>query len=364
MPPLSRILRRAAIAAVIIQIVLLTGCVDWTSHQSALDPKGPLARQQYDTFMVTLYVTTFLWITVGGALLYTVWRFRRRRHTDPNVLPKQSHGHPMIEVGLILLSAIMLAIIAVPTLRGIYFMKKMSPEMSARALDIEVTGYQWWWEFRYPDSGVVTANEFAIPVGRPIRLKLRTSDVNHSFWLPKLGGKTDLIAGQDNMMWLQADEAGTYYGQCAEFCGEAHAYMLFRAHALPAAEYEKWVAHQTSGPAQPLVPPPVPNGPDPAQAVLAGGRQAFQKYCVTCHRIGELGGQVGPNLTHLASRTTIAAGWLDNNAANLRRWIAEPSRIKPNNLMWTGTQGLDGLSKNPPTPAEVEALTAYLLTLK
>ena len=200
-------------------VLAFSGC-STTLKQSALDPKGPVSQMQYDVMMLTLYVVTGLFIVVGGAMAYTVWRYRLKKGEDPNAIPDQSHGNPLIEVGLIVLSASMLVIIGIPTLKGIAYMKNDPvEEYEGEAIEIIVTGYQWWWNFEYPELGIKTSNEFSIPTGRPVKLVLKAADVIHSFWVPKLAGKTDLIPGQINRMWIEADEPGMYWGQCAEFCG-------------------------------------------------------------------------------------------------------------------------------------------------
>ncbi len=345
--------------------VLLTGCLGpWDQKQSALDPRGPLAQDQYNTFMVTLYVTGFLFVTVGGTLLYTVWRFRSRKTDDPNTIPKQSHGHPVIELGLVLASAAMLVVIAVPTIRGIVYMENMPKDLHDDAIVINVTGLQWWWEFEYPEEGIVTANEMYIPAGRAVHLNLRADDVIHSFWVPKLAGKKDLIPGQENEMWMKADEPGYFYGQCAEFCGDSHAYMLFRVIAVPEEEYRAWIEKYQEGPAIDIADPGAWEPDDAHEELIGKGIDAFRRHCVSCHRVGDQGGLTGPNLSHFGSRTTLAAGWLDNNPENLHRWLAEPERVKPGNLMYYGLQGMTGLKDIEISDEEIEAMVAFLLALE
>ncbi len=367
----KRLTRYLLRPALLLLPLLISGCVEWDSPQSALDPKGPVAQNQYDAFMVTLYVTTFLWVTVGGTLLYAVWRFRQRKHEDPNVLPKQSHGHPLVEAGLIVFSALCLVIIAVPTLKGIVFMNSVPEEYDREdAIVINATGFQWWWEFEYPNESLTTANEIVVPVGRPVKVQLRSADVIHSFWLPKLAGKVDLVPGQVNFIWFQADEPGVYYGQCAEFCGDSHAYMLFRTRAVSDAEYDQWLEQQKA-PAQ------VPLRATPDQVaelaqdhqLVAAGQAAFMKNCFSCHKIDNEGGATGPNLTHLMSRGTLAAGWLENTPENLYRWIRTPHQVKPGNYMWEGVPlpgigVMEGLKMKDLSDDEVRSIVAYLSLLK
>lgn len=337
--------------------LILNGC-STQLKQSALDPKGPVAQMQYDVMMLTLYVVTGLFLVVGGAMAITVWRFRLRKGDDPNEIPDQSHGNPLIEVGLIVLSAAMLVIIAVPTLKGIAYMKNDPVEdYEGEAIEVHVTGYQWWWQFDYPELGIKTSNELNIPVGRPIKLVLESADVNHSFWVPKLAGKTDLIPGQINRMWIEADEPGMFWGQCAEFCGDSHAYMLFRTVALEAEEFEAWVEHQRSAPVEPV------------ETIAIQGKALFtEKGCIGCHMVGNAGGVVGPDLTHFGSRVTLAAGWMENTPENLRQWIQHPEEVKPGNLMYLGVGAMAGIKQireeKGLSDEEVAALADYLHTLK
>lgn len=353
--------------------VLLAGCgeaFNFDSEQSALDPKGPVARQQKETYDITLWVTAFLWVTVGGALLWAVWRYRARPGDENKALPKQTHGSALVEVGLIVVSAIMLVFIAVPTLQGIVYMKELPPQQMEEAVKIRATGYQWWWEFEYLDEGLITANELVLPVDRPVYVELVSGDVNHSFWLPKLAGKVDLIPGQLNDIWFQADETGTYWGQCAEFCGDSHAFMLFRAHVREADEYETWLeetlATSERDPTQ--TPSRASTGEDRQERVAAiqRGHELFTKNCATCHRVRPNAAGRGPNLHNIASRSTLAAGWLENNAENLHHWIQNSEEIKPGNLMYYGFPDMEGLKEKQDllTDENVNDLVAYLGTLK
>ena len=364
-----KILRILTVSGTLLSLLLFSGCLKVDQNQSALDPKGPVAAQQADAFYVTLYLTTFLWVVVGGAMLYAVWRYRLKKTDDPAELPHQSHGHPMIEVGLILFSTACLVIVAVPTLQGILMTKTLPEEYQEGAITVDVTGYQWWWAFDYPEEGVTTANELVIPVGKAVKLNLRSADVIHSFWLPKLAGKVDLMPGQENFMWIQADEPGMYWGQCAEFCGDSHAYMLFRARAVSKEEYQQWLADLKQGPRVPVDAPEMPGYSEQ----VVHGKEVFMQNCYSCHMVGGKGGVNGPNLTNIGGRTTIAAGWLENTGENLFRWIKEPQKIKPGNHMWHGvpmrTPGggsivMEGLKDKNLTDEDIHNVVAYLQTLK
>ena len=345
--------------AAIAMMLVLSGCdYSFTQRQSVFDTKGPVAEMQLDVMWRTFYVTGFLFLTVGGALVYTIIRYRKRATDSPDFRPKQSHGNPLIEVGLIAASALMLVTIAVPTVRGIVDMNEVPEEYlnGKEPLEVTVIGYQWWWMFEYPEEGIETSNELVIPINRPVKLKLHSADVNHSFWLPKLAGKKDLIPGQENTMWIMGEEAGKYWGQCAEFCGESHARMLFRAFVKPEQEYRAWVEKQKSPPEE------------PDTELQAMGQKLFtQKGCVSCHRVGQNGGAIGPNLTHFGSRSSLAAGWRDNNRKNLIEWIRYPERVKPGNLMYEGVANMAGIKQirkeKGLSRKETEALATYLLNL-
>ncbi|WP_297694758.1 cytochrome c oxidase subunit II [Phenylobacterium sp.] len=215
------------------------------------------------------------------------------------------------------------------------------------AVTLEVTGHQWWWEVAYdggPGESFTTANEIHIPAGAPVEVKLKGADVIHSFWIPALTGKTDTIPGRTNLAWLQADRPGVYRGQCAEYCGEQHAHMALYVKADAPADFEAWRQGQ-------LKPGAVPATPD-----AIAGQQVFFERCGACHTVRgtEAGGAVGPDLTHLMSRTTIAAGTLPNTVANLSGWIENPQALKPG-------------AKMPATyvpPAQLAQLRAYLETLR
>lgn len=352
---------------------------NWAGKQSAFDPQGPLAQQQINAFYITLWVSLFLLVTVGGALLFAVWKFRVRKGDDPNFIPKQTHGHPLVEVGLVAASAGLLVIIAIPTFSGIVMMKVVPEEYEENAIEVNVTGYQWWFNFEYPEEGIYSSNELVFPAGTTVKLNLVTEDVNHSFWLPKLSGKTDLIAGQENFMWIRAEEPGYFWGQCAEFCGDSHAYMLFRARALPPEEYEAWVEAQkkdtvrTDGSFAPVV-MPAESDPD----LVMHGAELFAQHCARCHSVDSNVQATGaPNLAHFASRSSIAAGWFENNwegpAQNpqLFNWIKNPNEVKPGNFMWRGFLRDDGKTVQMPglkdanlSDDDVHALVAYLYTLR
>jgi len=368
--------RRTLVGAALGLLPLLGGCsLNIDGKQSALDPQGPIAANQYDIFMVTLYVTGFLFVTVGGALAWTVWRFRERKGDDPSFIPPQSHGHPLVEVGLVGVSALLLVIIAIPTFGGILLKERPPVREGEEAITVNVTGYQWWWSFEYPDYGFYTANEIVFPAGTVVKLNLRTDDVIHSFWLPKLAGKTDLMAGQENRMWIQADQPGYFWGQCAEYCGDSHAYMLFRAKALSREEWEEWLARQQRKTVTADYRPVMPVEQMADSAKVMRGAELFVQNCARCHSVDPAVQTSGPNLAHFGSRSSIAAGWFENEPELLARWIKDPDSIKPGNYMWKGFWTYDRTAKEQVLLMEgldhanlgdddVDALVEYLYTLK
>lgn len=380
--PLSRIL--LALLA-----MSITGCVDGV--RSTLNPLGPVAERQMSTFMVTLWVSLVMFAVVGSFLVYCIMKFHHKGEiTKDTPLPDQAHGNALTEIGLILVSVFLVGIIAVPTVQGVFYVGTVPTD--EKVYEVNVTGLQWWWKFEYPEYGVVTANEIAIPAGRPVKFNLQTADVLHSFWVPRLGGKMDLNPGQDNWLWLQADpdmlaadakelsisegsprwehlpkdypfQGYVLYGQCAEYCGSSHAFMQFRVLVLDDANFQKWVAWQKSDAKSDL--------PEGERSV---GQQLFtREKCATCHTVRGTNarGLVGPDLTHIGTRTSIAAGWMENTVENMGKWIQNPGAIKPENIMHTtGYKHYDkwgGLVNNPQieiTDAERDVLAKYLYSLK
>jgi cytochrome c oxidase subunit 2 len=394
--------------------VLLAGC--WLDGpQSTFDARGPVARTQLDLFMVTVYVTAVIFVVVGAVLAYAMIKFRARTAADERAEPPpQGHGNFLVEIGLVSVSVLCLVIIAVPTLKGIWFAYEVPDVQRANAYEITATGYQWWFKFEYPAEQIngvgplVTGNELVIPAGRPVRINLRTMDVIHSFWVPKLAGKVDMIPNRANHLWLQADQPGYYYGQCAEFCGDSHAVMRFRVIALEKKEFALWRANQEQ-PARVVAPAAALAGAkphavfasftaraggalsgspefdaDPFMAwrekqlpasvgedstLIAQGRKLFQnKTCIACHTIrGHEGvGVTGPDLTHVGARTTIAAGTLENTPQRMHDWIADSNRFKPGNKMYNGgyTDPATGQRLITLNETEIDALVAYLQSLK
>jgi len=319
---------------------VVTGC-GGPFPQSTLAP-----RSDFSAAVNTLFTGIFWWavvvfVIVEGLLLFVIIRYRRREGAGE---PRPLHGHTALEIGWTLAPALILVFIAVPTMRTIFATAGHAP---AGALRVEVVGHQWWWEYRYPDLGIVTANELHLPVGTPVQLELTTADVIHSFWVPRLGGKRDLTPGRVTRIAFTADSAGEFSGQCAEFCGASHANMRLRVFVQPDSAFRAWVAGQR---AQPAAPAP--------GSLAERGREDFARgACIACHTIAGLPqarGIVGPNLTHVGSRTTIAGALFPNTTEYLRRWIDDAPSLKPGALMPAIVLPDDELS----------ALVAYLQSLR
>ena len=310
-----------------------------TDPQNMMMPNGDVAERLADLWWLVFWLATAVFVVVEGILVYTVFRYRRR---PGQPMPTQTHGHTVFELGWTILPTLILVGIGIPSVQALFDLN----EPPTTPLDVEVIGHQWWWEFRYPAYNVVTATDLHIPVQQPVRFTLRSADVQHSFWVPRLAGKTDLLPPRVNHMWFNAKEPGFYSAQCAELCGIQHAQMRFYVVAQPQAEFDAWVRGQQAAPAQPA-------GGDAQrglQAIISGG-------CIACHTIeGTIASaQVGPNLTHVASRSSLAGGILENTPENLARWLRNPQDVKVGNLM--------NLPR-PLTEDEIRDLVAYLSTLR
>lgn len=429
--------------------MLLSGCSRVDHKQSALDPKGLVAQNQYDIFMLSVWITIFLFCAVGGCLLYVLWKYRVKNEEEAKEVPPQSHGDPKIEIGLILASSVILLILAVPTLQGVVLMNRvpnpdsenfkrlgLKREQVEGAITVNVTGKRYFWVFEYPQFGIVTANEIVFPASKAVRINLRSEDVIHSFWLPKLAGKMDLMPGHENFMWFIADEekitqrydadgnfvklttedampsihdgkmreavfrtqefnatfepvGGLFYGQCAEFCGNSHAYMSFRGLAQSDVDFDIWVKRMQDAQNPNLQPKPYdPENEYEKDATVIFADDSLEKgavrvyravesadkgeapnlssgvwekahsddyemgkihfashQCGQCHAVNRTGiGAKGPNLTLYGLRTSLAAGWMRNDEKNLSVWLRDSNSVKFGNLMWNG----EGVTDNHP----------------
>ncbi len=301
--------------------------------RSSADAIGGLA-------VVVGVIALLIFIAVEAALVYSAWRYRASRTEGP---APQIHGNTRLEVAWTLVPLVVLAVVfglMVGTMREI---GASGPTNGAPTMRVIARGYQWWWEFRYPTGSgeVIAANEMHIPSATVIDLQLEAGDVIHSFWVPELAGKTDMIPGKTNHLRLYAPRPGVFQGQCAEFCGLEHAWMRLTIVAEPAADFQRWLDGQA------------------AARIAAGGdgeRIFVSNLCVSCHTIRgtAANGTAGPDLTHVGSRTTLGAGVLKNDAAAMRSWLLDPQRYKPGSFM----------PRVPLTDAELAAVVAYLEGLK
>ncbi len=312
------------------------------SH-AVLNPASPETRL-IDWLWDAMYVTSIVvFVLVVAALL---WGAFRRRATEPAPEPARDRG---LTIAVALATGATVLILFGFLVYDIAVGRQLSRNPGREALQIRVTGHQWWWEVQYRDSlpqnWVTTANEIHIPVGRPVVFELRSTDVIHSFWPPSLSQKRDLIPGDVNSLWFQADTPGVYRGQCAEYCGLQHAKMAFLVVADRPDSFASWLARQRD------------TALTPTDELTRRGQEVFlSSTCVMCHAISgtPAGSRIGPDLTHLASRRTIAAGTLPNTRGNLAGWILDPQRIKP------GTK----MPANQLDPSDLQALLAYLESLK
>jgi cytochrome c oxidase subunit 2 len=307
-----------SLAAVLITTLLIWVGWDATTSdpQTTLNPLSDNARSVDNVYTLITILAAIVMVGVLTLTLAFAVVFRER----PGREAQQIHGNPRLEVFWTLIPVIIVVAIAVPSFQVIVDTTGDPPDDS---MEVVATGHQWWFEFQYPGLDVTTANELHIPVDTPIHVELRSADVIHSFWVPQLSGKVDMMPGHDNRLWFTPEETGVYLGQCAEFCGSSHANMRFRVFVQTQAEFDAWVQQQAADAA-------------PAEGELAiAGEQIVNTICAACHTVRgtNAAAKVGPDLTHLASRTTIAAGILENNTENLRAWLSNPPGEKPGSIM-------------------------------
>ena len=287
-------------------------------------PEGTPAKLIFDLSMFVLAITGIIFVIVASLLVYSVVKFRGRA-SDAGREPAQVYGSAQIELAWTVIPILIVVVLFIATARVIHAVEDAPKPPTA--IEVTVIGHQFWWEFRYPGLGIVTANELHIPVSdiashRPTFLKLLSADTDHSFWIPQLGGKTDLIPNHPNSMWVDPPRPGVFLGQCAQYCGTQHAKMLLSVSVDSPEDFDAWIRAQQQ-----------PANPDES---AAAGRRIFETTaCINCHvvRGTAANGRFGPDLTHLMSRATIAAGAAENTTENLRRWIKEPDAIKPGSLM-------------------------------
>ena len=308
-------------------------------------PASTPADSIYHLSLFVLAITGLIFVVVFTLLAYAVVKFRRRSGDDDRE-PPQIYGSNQMELAWTVIPVLIVVVLFLAAARVIHAIE--DAKFPAGTTEITAIGHQFWWEFQYPGQGFVTANELHVPVSdrdhpTPTHITLMSADTDHSFWVPKLAGKTDLIPNRVNSMWIDPHETGVYVGQCAQYCGTQHAKMLLRVVVDSPEDFNKWTASQK----QPAI----------ELDSVAQGRHIFESTaCVNCHTIAgtDAKGKFGPDLTHLMTRTTLASGAIANTQENLRTWIKDPDAIKPGCLMPAMQMSEE----------EVDAVTAYLMTLR
>src|SRR5215510_15266990 len=341
--PTNRLLLKMLAVLFFLVPTCLAQSPTFSSSTNIFKPASTPAKSIFGVSMFVLVITGVIFIVVAGLLTYAVVKFRKKKGDDSRE-PAQVYGSNQVETAWTVIPVLIVVVLFMATARVIANVQNAVP---ANALHVTAIGHQFWWEYRYPGLKVVTANELHVPISDPARptptfLELWSADTDHSFWVPRLAGKTDLIPNKRNEMWIEPREPGLYLGQCAQYCGTQHAKMLLRVYAHTPEEFERWVKAQAL--------------PAREESSVARGRRIFeQTSCVNCHTVAgtSASGRFGPDLTHLMSRETLAAGAAPNNRETLRRWLENPSALKPGALMPPM-----GLSAD-----ELDAMTDYLLTL-
>ena len=316
-----------------------------SSPTNIFAPASTPAKSIFGLSVFVLAVTGAIFLVVFALLLYSIVRFRKKGNDDGRE-PPQVYGSNQVEMAWTIIPILIVVALFMATARVIALVQNTSPP--GNAIAVTAIGHQFWWEYRYPQLGVVTANELHLPVSDPVHptptfITLLSADTDHSFWVPRLGGKTDLIPNHPNSMWIDPQQTGVYLGQCAQYCGTQHAKMLLRVYVQSKDDFDLWIRQQRQ--------------PAFVNDAVAQGQRIFETTaCINCHTVSGTvaNGRFGPDLTHLMSRDTIAAGAAPNTPENLRLWIRNPNTIKPGSLM--PAMELD--------EQELNALTAYLETLR
>jgi cytochrome c oxidase subunit 2 len=413
----SRLRQLTSFGFVALAALALAACAGEYPN-TTFEPKSEFARSIDFLWDRLLLLGTIVFVLVELALIYVIFRYRRR--PSDTTTPPQTHGNALLEVTWTLIPAVILIFIAIPTVRTIF---ETQAKVAAGALEIEVIGHQWWWEFKYPQYNIVTANEIYLPAGRTVNFKLTSADVIHSFWVPQLAGKRDVVTNRTNYIWFTPDSSlgpSVWNGFCTEYCGDSHANMRFRVFTVRPEQFESWVAGQqqpaafgavasAASPAGTPAPPQSGTGAEGGARLAAGytfpehlpefayarpnsalprgltfskgltgnaarGMQAYSSTaCIGCHAINGNPmsvGVVGPNLTHFGSRSTIGAGSFPNTPAYLALWLKNTRAMKPGSIMPTmGTNEYDPQLKRTVTTGglddqQIADIVAYLMSLK
>jgi cytochrome c oxidase subunit 2 len=398
----NAMLRRWRIPAVVLFFVGLVSACEGEYLQSTINPVTDYGEVSHNLYVQIFWWTMIILAVVWALLAYILIRFRERPGGEK---PKQIHGHMGLEIAWTIAPALIVVAIVIPTIQGVFQVQR-APE-GDDVLVVEVVGKRYWWSFHFPELGVTTANELHLPVGRPVSLRLESGDVIHSFWVPQLGGKRDVNPvvsvpeGEEakrNWMHFTIREEGVFWGQCAEFCGEAHSLMGIRVVAESEEDFQGWLerwripaptanAPEVSGgipnreaegtPAEEAEEPQgtseaLATAPGSEDPLVARGREVYfrESYCVLCHAIQGTpsAGIIGPNLTRMGSRGTIAAGMLENTPENIEAWLRNPQAVKPGAQMPAAQLGVAYEGQEfPPTnlnDEQIRALAAYLSSMR
>jgi cytochrome c oxidase subunit 2 len=349
-PALRKRLRWLALLSFAASVFVIAGHVNPAFANPAqvtnlLQPLSQPAQEIKELSMLVLAICAAIFLIVTGLLVYAIVRFRHRAGDEASE-PPQIYGSNQIETAWTVLPILIVFVLILVTSRTIADIQNR--KAAPGAVHATIVGHQWWWEIRYPELGIVTANELHVPASdvsrrQPAFLKLQSADVAHSFWVPQLAGKTDVIPGRENSMWFEPTQPGTYLGNCAEYCGMQHAQMLIRVIVQSPGEFERWVAEQK-------------RAAEEEPSAQEGRRVFFANSCVNCHTIRGTSAQgaFGPDLTHLMSRETLASGATQNTPETLRAWVRDPQKLKVGCLM-PNMQMSD---------TEVDQIVSYLQTLK
>ncbi|WP_201713150.1 cytochrome c oxidase subunit II [Rossellomorea arthrocnemi] len=322
---------------ILMSVLFLTGC----SSLKVLDPKGTVAELQLNLFQISIAIMLLVFFIVFSMFVYFTWKYREtpeRRGFTPSYVK----GNKKMEVTWTVIPILLLTILAVPTVKGTFSLAH-SDEKSENPLEIEVTGHQYWWEVHYPDQDITLTNEAYIPVDQPVVFHLKSDDVIHSFWVPKLGGKKDLIPGKNNTLTLNASEEGVYKGQCAELCGASHSFMRFKIHAVGENQFNQWKDKKSKEKA-----------PENLTPAAEKGKKIFISKCLSCHAVSPAERSEGPNLAGFSDKERIG-NVVKNTDENVEKWIKDPSSFKPDINM----PGFPDL-----TEEDLHALSEYLSRLE
>ncbi|SER50962.1 cytochrome c oxidase subunit II [Salisediminibacterium halotolerans] len=346
-------------------ILLLSGC--GAENMSALNPQGPVAEMQFSLIALSLYIMIFVLFVVFAIYIFVLIKFRER--PGDTHIPKQVHGNRTLEIVWTTIPIILLLMLAVPNVMDTFTLANTEIEQEEaeieeengeengddvpgsvsdqEAITIEVNAHQFWWEFEYKDYEFTAGQDMYIPTDTQVNIELISDDVQHSFWVPALAGKQDNVPGITNEMWLEAPEEGVYNGKCAELCGASHWLMEFKVVAVDQGTFDDWVDGMTEPPEESI---------EPTNEVAADGREVFEDSCISCHAVGDEGGQQGPDLTNYGERQVLA-GYLDHEDEKLEAWLRDTEEYKPDNEM-------PSFSEDEIDDEEMDALIEYMNSLK